>query len=103
MKIELEKNIPAFRGKTFLEKQSLRQRARNLDPWIARLDELRLALIPIITISALHKYPNLLDAHIILFPLTILIVVALVDFLMRAFFVTHRIRVALSTDSHEAA
>jgi hypothetical protein len=58
MKLERERDIPAFKGKNWREKIALRRAAEEFDPWILRLKMLIyfLVYVPIMYLSIWLAY-----------------------------------------------
>jgi hypothetical protein len=101
MKLEREKDIPAFQGKTWRERIELRSRARQRDRTIIWLQCLMgILAVPILALShwLTHRYSSLLP-----FIVVYMVLACLIFTLYHSLFITPRIRRALESDAKPSA
>ena len=104
MKLEWERDIPAFKGKTWRERIALRDRAKDLDHWIIWIQILVcIPYAPILVLS--HELAARFFPHR---PTTAFVVIyAALGYpiftLLYALFVTPRIRKALESEVEPSA
>jgi hypothetical protein len=104
MKLERERDIPAFKGKGWRKRMVLRNQARERDPWILRLQMLSycLLVVPALFLSQWVEarfFPNSLLAFSVIY-----IVLSLPAYMLfYALFIIPRIRRALESDVKPSA
>jgi fatty acid desaturase len=101
MKLERERDIPAFQGKNWRERVVLRHQAEERDPWILRLRLLIyfLCFMPTLSLAAWLGFGR---SWLALFVICMVFSLP-VSILLEAMFVTPRIRRALESDAKPSA
>ena len=104
MKLERERDIPAFKGKSWRERWVLRNQAEEHDPWILRLKLLRVFLIwmPMIMLVNLLGY-RLFPHQLWLAYIGFFVLAWPLDVLFYSLYITPRIRRALESDAKPSA
>jgi hypothetical protein len=104
MKLERERDIPAFQGKGWLERWRLRNEAEKRDSWIFRLKFLRFFVIfmPAFTLAIWLGQPFFSDRFWLVYISTIVLLWP-IDRLFWSLFITPRIRKALESEAKEPA
>jgi hypothetical protein len=101
MKLERERDIPAFKGKSWRERIALRNQAKERDSWIVPL-QLLVYFLCVVPPFALPAWLGFRISSLALF--IIYMVVSLpIYMLFYALFITPRIRRALESDAKPSA
>jgi hypothetical protein len=101
MKLERERDIPAFKGKGWRERLTLRNQASERDPGILRL-QLLIYLLCFLPPLALPAWLGSRVSSLALFAIYMAFSVPL-SILLRALFITPRIRRALESEAKPSA
>ena len=106
MKLEFEKDIPSFIGKSLTEKYKLRKIAKSIDPTIDRLElwgSIVAGLLIGLLLTFVPRYFSLTTPNSLFLSLLLLIVIAAANQLFKSMFITHRVRKALEINLNQNA
>jgi len=104
MKLERERDIPAFKGKSWRERWGLRMKASERDLWIHGLSSLGLFLIFAPTVMLANWFGHRFFPHqVLLAKIGFIVLLSPVYMLFQSLFITPRIRKALESDAKPSA